>query len=106
RDLGCTPTQPVCDEAAVGGHDCVECTKNSDCATGEACDLSTNTCVECLDDADYPAVDSGCIPVEPVCVEQGSISGGGGATIKTCVVCEDDQANDRVPDEGCTNLTP
>ncbi len=106
QDLGCTPLLPVCDEAAVGGHDCVECIQSSDCGNGETCQLATHTCAPCFDDASFPAIDSGCVTAAPVCVEQGSISGGGGATILTCVVCEDSAPLDTAPDEGCTGLTP
>jgi len=106
QDLGCTPLLPVCDEAAVGGHDCVECTKNTDCSNGETCQQATHTCAPCFDDASFPAVDSGCNVAAPVCVEQGSISGGGSTTILTCVTCEDNEVDDLVADQGCTSLTP
>ena len=105
-DLGCTPLLPACDEAVLGGHDCVECTKNTDCSLGETCQLSTRTCLPCFNDASFPNIDSGCNAPAPVCVEQGSISGGGGATILTCVVCEDDKVLDTATDEGCTSGTP
>ena len=106
QDLGCTPLLPVCDEAAVAGHDCVECTQNTDCSAGETCQQATKTCAPCFNDASFPTPDSGCATAAPVCVEQGSISGGGGATILTCVVCEDSSDVDTVNDEGCASLNP
>ncbi|RKH05666.1 hypothetical protein D7V97_23605 [Corallococcus sp. CA053C] len=46
----CGPTAPIC--ATVNGQfACVQCTQNSDCATGR-CDVTTNTCTGCIRDSD------------------------------------------------------
>jgi Cys-rich repeat protein len=45
--LGCQdPSHPVCDipDGSVGGQ-CVQCVRNTDCASGEVCDQATQTCV-------------------------------------------------------------
>jgi Cys-rich repeat protein len=106
QDLGCNPVAPVCNEAAPGGHTCVECTNDSDCGLGETCQQASNTCAPCFDDATYPELDTGCDDDTPLCVEQGIISGGGSTVILACVVCADTDPSDAAADEGCSSLSP
>lgn len=49
----CSGTTPVC--ATVGGSTrCVQCTKDTDCRTGQKCNVDTNECQECNVNADCP----------------------------------------------------
>ena len=129
QDKGCDSTTfNACKNGGTDTGVCVDCTVDGDCATGQLCDTTTNTCVECrndadcgpssvcdeaarkcvacVDDASYPLIDSGCIEVLPVCVEQGGISGGGSASTFVCAVCADDKTLDSQVDEGCNSTTP
>jgi len=88
-DIGCSGSDNACD---VSGSNptCVDCTETADCAAGDACDVSSNSCVEgCFDDTDCPDGNA------PVC--DTSVSSPG-----ACVACINDQAGAN-PDEGCTN---
>ncbi len=62
-----------------------ECLGPADCPTG-LCDLTTNTCVSCLDSISGGGVDVGCSGTHPIC------------TGDTCVPCVDDGGR---PDSGC-----
>jgi MYXO-CTERM domain-containing protein len=45
--IGCQdPSHPICDipDGSIGGQ-CVQCTKDTDCTTGDRCDQTTQTCV-------------------------------------------------------------
>jgi hypothetical protein len=60
----------------------------------------------CVDDADFPDIDDGCVQTTPVCVEKGAITGGSAAIVRLCAVCEDDQVLDGATDEGCIASKP
>ena len=88
-DIGCSGSDNACD---VSGSNptCVDCTETADCAAGDACDVSSNSCVEgCFDDSDCP--DGNALVCDT------SVSSPG-----ACVACINDQAGAN-PDEGCTN---
>ncbi len=94
-DDGCADPTAVCDEGAAPRM-CVECAGDIDCAGGEVCDLSSNTCAPCVDTATGGATDSGCSADTPICAGAGDDAG--------CVVCVDDTSG--AQDLGCTESDP
>lgn len=88
-DTGCGGGSTACDESGSNPL-CVECTDTPDCSAGDACNVSTSTCVEgCFADTDCVA------PSEPVCDTSVSTPG-------ACVACINDQSA-ASPDRGCAN---
>ena len=88
-DLGCLGSDNACDESGSNPV-CVDCMDTADCSPGDACDVSSNSCVEgCFEDSDCPDGNA------PVCDTSDSSPG-------ACVACINDQTGVS-PDEGCTN---
>lgn len=75
EDMGpCSPvcrSSEVCDPDADGGPACVGCLGDTNCSGGRKCDLETNSCVACLEDADCT------LPATAQC----------NLTTHTCVAC-------------------
>lgn len=99
----CGPAAPICAQVS-GQFACVQCTQNSDCATGR-CDSTTNTCTGCVRDSDCG---SGQVCDEPnfTCVQCTSNAECPNSQVcdlaaNTCVECNDNTQCAR--GETCSN---
>jgi len=97
-DTGCTAATPACDTSGAT-NTCVECLVDADCTGTQVCDAATNTCqAACTDDATGATPDTGCAAPTPEC--DASTPGS-----ETCVICQDDAAAGAI-DGGCSAATP
>lgn len=114
-DPKCSGDEPVCDEEASGGPECVGCLVNDDCAdnpNGTLCDADEKKCVECLELGDCTELTaSACTEGQcakctdddhcerfmdtPVC----ELDSG------TCVACTKETEEERCGDYSCSSLT-
>ncbi len=82
-DTGCSNTNPVCVEGGPQAPRCRSCEIDDDCPGNQLCEESTNTCIECVDDA-ATGLDAGCDANLPACAGSGA-----GAICVACLVDAD-----------------
>ena len=69
-DFGCDAMTPICGATMAGSVRCVECTLDTECPTGERCNMASGTCaMGCSDDSDCSAPTPVCDTVSGMCVE-------------------------------------
>lgn len=93
-DAGLT-TNPVCATSGNSSGNCVQCLVNEDCASfavdgqpSPVCDVTTNSCVLCLDDGDCPG-SSSCNPNNHRCQSGCSIGSCTGGQVCVDSLCQD-----------------
>ncbi|MBL8788377.1 MAG: tandem-95 repeat protein, partial [Deltaproteobacteria bacterium] len=96
-DTGCAAVLNACDTGVVGSNTCVDCLVDADCSAGNVCDTPSRTCVPCLDTQTGAGQDRGCTVQVPIC----------DVTFNPdqCVACVDDKPIGQ-RDTGCSASLP